>query len=216
MTKRKKYGHIWILLAYIPIYLIWFFVLENRDNPSLYLIQSGFDHHIPFNEWFIIPYLIWFPYLIGGIFFFYFRGIRGGEERKQYYQMAFFLVAGMTIALVVYTFWPNGLNLRPAVYPRQNIATTLVASLQGFDTPSNVCPSLHVYTTLVMNTVIWRSKFFCSNVIVKIISLFITLCICASTVFLKQHSVIDVFWAVVMYAALYLLTYRILWRKSES
>ena len=146
--------------------------------------------------------------------YFFWRGAKSDEERHQYYQMAFFLVSGMTICLAIYTIWPNGLHLRPNTYPRQNIATRIVAKLQGFDTPTNVCPSLHVYTSLVINSVICRSKMFRKNTLVKVLSPVIMVLIIISTVFLKQHSVVDVFWALILFIVLYFVTYYVVLREK--
>ena len=55
-----------------------------------------------------------------------------------------------------------------------------------------------------MNTVIQRSNAFGRHEkSVKAASWILCIAICLSTVFLKQHSVIDIFWAVVMSVILY-------------
>ena len=51
------------LLYYIP-YLICFMLLERFITPVI-IIHSPLDEMIPFNEYFILPYLLWFPYMFG-------------------------------------------------------------------------------------------------------------------------------------------------------
>lgn len=54
----------------------------------------------------------------------------------------------MTIFLIVCTIFPNGLNLRPVTFPRENIYTDLVRMIYLVDTPTNVLPSIHVYNSI--------------------------------------------------------------------
>lgn len=63
-----KYRHAWVLL-YGLIYMPWFCYLEKRQTIH-YLIHSPLDDYIPFVEYFIIPYLLWFVFLaVTGAYF---------------------------------------------------------------------------------------------------------------------------------------------------
>ena len=86
-----KYRHAWVLL-YGLIYMPWFCYLEKRQTIH-YLIHSPLDDYIPFVEYFIIPYLLWFVFLAvtGADFFF--------TNRRDFYRLAAFLCSGMTIFL---------------------------------------------------------------------------------------------------------------------
>ena len=65
-----KYRHAWVLL-YGLIYMPWFCYLEKRQTIH-YLIHSPLDDYIPFVEYFIIPYLLWFVFLaVTGAYFFF-------------------------------------------------------------------------------------------------------------------------------------------------
>lgn len=63
MTRLKeflfKYKHA-IIILYMPIYLFWFTSLEKRTNVHFTDIHCKIDDYIPFCEFFIIPYLLWF------------------------------------------------------------------------------------------------------------------------------------------------------------
>ena len=135
-----KYRHAWVLL-YGLIYMPWFCYLEKRQTIH-YLIHSPLDDYIPFVEYFIIPYLLWFVFLaVTGAYFFF-------TNRRDFYRLAAFLCSGMTIFLIVCTIFPNGLNLRPVTFPRENIFTDLVRMIYSMDTPTNVLPSIHVYNSI--------------------------------------------------------------------
>ena len=60
----RKYKHIWPVL-YVFIYMPWFIMLEKNisaDYPGLHILHCPLDDMIPFCEWFVIPYLLWFLY----------------------------------------------------------------------------------------------------------------------------------------------------------
>lgn len=181
--------------AFMLIYFSWFMLLEKFAQPIIY-IHSRLDYKIPFVKYFIIPYLLWFAYIFGGCVFFLIK------SRVDYHNVTRYLFTGMIAALVIYTFIPNGVHLRPVVADT-DIFSRLVSTIYQSDTATNVCPSLHVYNSIAMNTVIQRSNAFKHEKTVKAASWILCIAICLSTVFLKQHSVIDVFWAIVMAFILY-------------
>ena len=108
----------------------------------------------------------------------------------------------------VSTLWPNGQHLRPAVMPRDNIFTRMVAALYRTDTPTNLWPSIHVYNSLGAHFAIIRSKCFEKKKGIRIGSLILAVSIIMATMFIKQHSVFDVLTAFVMAAVMYTLVYR--------
>ena len=192
----KKYRHAWLIFTYFPFYLLWFMLLEQHITGNYSVIQSPLDTRIPFNEVFIIPYLLWFPFIAVSILYFIYR------DKTEYYRLCGVLITGMTVFLLVSTFYPNGVALRPVLADlgRDNIFLDLVASLHQADTSTNVCPSIHVYNSLAVCVAFFASPHMKGKHLLKAGILTLTLLICMSTVFLKQHSVIDVFWAFVLMA----------------
>ena len=55
------------LLSYFAIYLPWFGHLEKTVTTHFHVIHTALDDYIPFCEYFIIPYLLWFGYVGWGI-----------------------------------------------------------------------------------------------------------------------------------------------------
>lgn len=121
--------------------------------------------------------------------------------------MASFLCIGMSICLLICTVFPNGLNLRPEVFTRDNLFIDLVKGLYATDTPTNVCPSIHVYNSIGVHIAVVRAKSLENKRYVRIISLITCILICMSTMFLKQHSVIDVCAACILAFIMYHLTF---------
>ena len=68
----KKYRHAWVL-SYFLIYMPWFVYLEKRTNVRHYMIHSPIDNHIPFIEYFIVPYLVWFVFIAVTVAYFLIR-----------------------------------------------------------------------------------------------------------------------------------------------
>ncbi len=64
----NRYKHVWIL-SYFIIYLTWFGYLERTVTTHYHLIHLPIDDYIPFCEYFVIPYIMWFGYVAFGIAF---------------------------------------------------------------------------------------------------------------------------------------------------
>ena len=200
----KKYMHIIPLAIYAVIYLSWFSWLE-RDVTKYSVIHMALDDHIPFCEVFIVPYLLWFVYVAGVVAFLMFK------NKQEYYKTCIFLMTGMTVFLIVSTLWPNGHHLRPAVLPRDNIFSSMVAALWRTDTPTNLWPSIHVYNSLGAHFAVMHSRELANKKRIRITSLILAVSIILSTMFLKQHSVFDVITAFFMGGVMYVLVYRREW-----
>ena len=185
-----------IALTYFPFYLLGFVLVEQVVEPR-YIIWCPLDDLIPFCEYFIVPYATWFVELavIPLLLLKY--------DRKQYYYLCAVMFTGMTLCLGLYLIFPNGLDLRVEI-TRQNIFADLVRLIQAVDTPTNVCPSIHVASAMAMDLALCRSVLG-QRRWVRMLANSVFVLICLSTVFLKQHSVIDIFWGVAVTAVLHLV-----------
>lgn len=190
---------LWII--YVPVYFICFFLLEARTDADFHIIHCSLDDKIPFVEYFIIPYLLWFAYVCITVFLFALKDIPGFKK------LAWYLALGMTTFILVSAVYPNMLTLRPEVFPRDNVCTDLVKHLYTTDTPTNVLPSIHVYNSICIYVAIAKSRAGREHIGLNIFCLILSLLIIISTVFLKQHSVIDVISAVIMAVIFYIPVY---------
>lgn len=197
----RKYRSLLVMGIYAVFYMIAFFYLEQR-NTAVHEIHFGIDSYIPFCEVFIIPYLMWFGYVALTVCF---LCIKDQEESER---LVSFLMAGMTIFIVVSAVFPNGHHLRPAVFPRDNVFTRMIAVLYASDTPTNVLPSIHVYNSIAIMIAVWRSKCFKGHRIVTGFMLALGVSIIFSTVLIKQHSMIDVLLAFILSGLMYSICYK--------
>lgn len=189
------------IVIYMIIYLTWFFVLESHVT-TYRIIHTGIDDRIPFCEYFVIPYYLWFVYVVAAVMFALFT------DTEEYRKTLVFLITGMTIFLLISTLWPNGHNLRPLDFNHQNFCTRLVASLYRTDTPTNLWPSIHVYNSIGSHLCIMRCKFTRDKKWIRIPSFVLCVSIIFSTMFIKQHSFFDVCTAFLMALLMGIIVYR--------
>ena len=116
-------------------------------------------------------------------------------------------MTGMTIFLIVSYVYPNAQHLRPAEFPRNNLFTSIVKWLYKTDTPTNILPSIHVFNSLTCCMAILQNKRKHFKKTTDIAVVILTILIIMSTMFLKQHSVVDVVLAALMYTGCYRIIY---------
>lgn len=179
--------HLWYQLYWV-IYLVWFFWLDTTITQPKYIIHAPLDDLIPFNEWFVIPYCSWFLLLVAV------TALLWWKDTASYDKLCLMMFSGMTFCLIIYMLLPNGLDLRPTVEEigRSNPAMWIMQLLWKADASVNVCPSIHCQSTACMAIAISESKLADERPVLRPIALVWAALICLSTVFTKQHSVLDV------------------------
>lgn len=202
---QKKWKLIFIMIGFAAIYFPWFITLENRIiSPRRYTwIHMRLDDYIPFCEYFIIPYFIWFAYVALTLVVCLFT------DEKEYLHNCAFLYTGMTIFLIVSTVFPNAHRLRPQEFADPNFFTGLVSHLYSIDTSTNLFPSIHVYNSIGAHLAITHNEVLKDKKWLRYGSFIICVSIIMSTVFLKQHSVFDMLTAFAMAFVLYPLVYKV-------
>jgi len=101
---------------------------------------------------------------------------------------------------------------------RSNILIDLVHFLYDKDTPTNVCPSIHVFATIATHICLVKSphmKELIPRQTIKHLSLILSVLICLSTMFLKQHSVIDVICGILLATVLYFVVFKWWFRNVD-
>jgi len=200
-TFLEKYRHGLSWLVYGMIYLLWFFMLEERKHADYMIVHMNIDDYIPFCEVFVIPYLLWFVYVPAVVFYLFLH------DREGYWKSTLLLCTGMTVFLIISTFIPNMHHLRPGKFARDNVFTWLISLLWKADTPTNLFPSIHVYNSLGAHFAVLNSEKLSRNKWIHYGSLVMCISIILATMFIKQHSMFDVLTAFIMSAAMYALVY---------
>ena len=206
---KPEYRHIWFLLFW-PIFGIRYLILERIDPLSpFHLIHSPLDDIIPFQEWFLIPYVLWYVLLFGMHLY---TMVYDVDAFRKYSK---FLIISMTTSTAIFILYPSYQNLRPVEFPRDNVLTGIVRILYRLDTNTNVFPSEHAIGAIAVFAAYLHMKKVHSPMKTAVFTI-ITILICLSTVFLKQHSVLDVLAALPICAVSYWICYPALCLPSQS
>ena len=180
--KQLRYFLLW------PVIGLRYILLERFLIPAQYhAVSCQMDALIPFCEGFLIPYVLWYFFLVGiHVYTFLF-------DSAVFRWYTRFLIAAFSISTLIFILYPTCQNLRPAEFPRENLLTQGVQLLYAADTHTNVCPSEHVIGSIAAFLAVQRSIKRPRTLV-----LFGVLAFCTSvaTVFLKQHSVVDVLAAI--------------------
>lgn len=138
---------------------------------------------------FIFPYGSWF-FLLAGV-----TALLWWFDTASYDKLCLMMFSGMTFCLILYMVLPNGLDIRPTVEEvgRSNLAMTLMQLIWKADASVNVCPSIHCQSSACMAIAFSGSTLAKDRPWLKVLAFGWAALICASTVFTKQHSIIDVF-----------------------
>ncbi len=203
MKLFEKYKHFFIVPVFFVFYMAVFHYVENRTGLQIHMLHSHLDTYIPFCEYFIIPYILWFFYIAFAVIYF---GLIN-KNRSEYYRLITSLGFGMTLFLIISLVFPNGHNLRPHYFERNNLFVRMVQYLYRIDTSTNVLPSIHVFNSVVVAIAVADSSSFKNRLwIVRCSNLLAFLIVC-STVFLKQHTLIDVIAALLLNIICFLFIY---------
>jgi len=204
--KPFKYGYyLHILYVIIPILYLCLFFLQENITTSLdevsFISYIPLDDKIPFIEEFIIPYVMWYPFLIFTGIYLMFNDVDSFKKYMIYIGVSYYSV------ILFFAFVKTGQPLRPIEFDRENIFTTAISFLYSIDTNTNVCPSVHTIGSFAPVFAVLHCKYV-KKPIVPIVYIIIAAFIIASTVLIKQHSILDVFvgvpWALVSYLIVYI------------
>ena len=203
----ESHNYCFILLYFF--FYMTVFTLEEQYLRPVVIVRCPLDDLIPFNSLFIIPYFAWFllvPAVIGYFMF---------TSKEEFLDLCFMLFTGMTICLAIYAVVPNGIHLREMI-TGHDICSQLVIMLRQVDTATNVCPSIHVFATLGVLLSVMRSPRFTGKRLLKGFLIILSVLICLATVFLKQHSVIDLFCGTALAVIMYHWSYHCNWRRGAD
>lgn len=182
--KDKQYKHIFLFLGWVW-YLVMF-ALTERFIPieKCHVVHCRVDDLIPFVEQFVIMYCFWYVLLIFSVLYFFFYDVESFKGFQIY------IIVTQVVAIIVYIVWPSVQMMRPVSFERNNIFTWILGVLYAVDTPTGVCPSLHVaYSMAIASAWLKRKQ---SRIVTKVFITVAVILICMSVNFVKQHSFVDV------------------------
>ena len=187
---EPRFSHVKLLGGWI-FYFAMYFITENLiPVEKCHPIHCFLDDLIPFNEFFAIFYVGWYFLVFGTLLYTFFYNVENFKKVQIY------IIATQVIAMTCYVVYPSRQDLRPLVFERNNILTALMAFIYSFDTSTGVCPSLHVGYSMGILSVAWKDRDL--KPVWKVLLTVFVIMICLAVCFVKQHSALDVLWAIPM------------------
>ena len=181
---EPQFAHLKLLLGWV-VYFLFYFLTENFiPVESCHVIHSALDDLIPFNEFFFIPYCFWYLLIVISLGYFALYDV------ENFRNLQTFIIITQVVAMTVYILYPSVQNLRPTEFARENFFTWLAGIIYTLDTPTGVCPSLHVAYSLGIGSCWLKEK--SASKLWKGFVVFSVILISLSTAVVKQHSVVDI------------------------
>lgn len=181
---EPRFAHVKLWLTW-AVYFVLFFLTENLiPAEKCHPVHCFLDDIIPFNEYFLVFYCGWYVLVFGSLVYYFFYDV------QRFRELDLFIFTTQMAAMACYIFWPSRQDLRPEVFPRENVFTWIMGLIYTFDTNTGVCPSLHVAYSLAIVSVMVKDDHL--SRLFKVLVTCFCLMVCLSTAFVKQHSVVDI------------------------
>ena len=181
---EPRFAHVKLLGGWIAYFILYYLTEHFIPIERCHVVHWPLDDLIPFNELFLIPYCYWFGLIAVSLLWFFLYDIRAFKRLQIY------IMITQAVAMAVYILWPSIQLLRPAAFERDNILTRLMAFIYAVDTPTGVCPSLHVAYSMGIASV-WCHRRESSGGF-RLFMIASAVLISISTAFVKQHSTADI------------------------
>lgn len=148
---------------------------------DLNLVGNVIDTKIPFVPAFFIPYCIWYLMIFLIPYYLYCK------DKDKFVKYVISYVLCSMIGNIVFISYPSTVT-RPTV-TGTDIFSLIAKFIYWIDTPTNCFPSLHCAISMLFILYVCESKN--TNIITKISVCIISILIMLSTLFTKQHVVVD-------------------------
>ncbi|MDQ1912173.1 phosphatase PAP2 family protein [Paenibacillus sp. GD4] len=175
------------LLLLIPA-VSTFYNQLNHAGRGAHSLMTDLDRAIPVIEAFVLPYLAWYGFIL--IAFVYLCR----KDRTSYYQTLVSTIIGLLVSYTIYFFYQTTVP-RP-VLTGHDVFTVLLQYVYSTDQPYNCFPSIHVLTSyLILRGFKGRRQL---PRFVRGAVWLMSVMIIVSTLFVKQHVLMDVLGAIVL------------------
>ncbi len=191
MSIKKKLPYLLLLLVMPVLGMIYTVLNESRSRATQ--IALPIDDTIPFIQEFVVPYIIWYAFVFGYLVYFCFK------DTQVYVKTLITIVIGELICFFIYFFYQTTVP-RPTI-EGSGVFVMLVKYIYAHDRPVNCFPSIHVLTTYA----IMLASFHIKNIhrmnkyFIHVMGSLIIL----STLFIKQHVILDMIASMFLVAFIY-------------
>ena len=211
--KPKKYRHLWLCLIWLLFTVLYFSVSEYILQTGYTTVSCPLDDRIPFCKYFIIPYCMWFLALGGMTVYLAFW------DAESFRQFMTFVAVGMLPVYAFFMIFPTAVDFRPAIPEGGGLCEFLLRLVFSTDGEANVTanalPSLHVMGCIAIYAAAYHTPSLRKNGR-HLLILALSLLISASTVLVKQHSILDVFAALIWGGLAWWFVYDLLYAPAQK
>ena len=184
IPERKIPRYAWICISIIAatMFIVFYGTKLAIAHRTLHILTGPIDDKIPFvPAWITVYYFAFISWLSSGLWIM----IQGKEHA---YKTTIAAVIAISVSGVVFLLWPGTLQ-RPEV-TGQGIFERLVRLTYQLDSPTDLCPSLHVLYSFIC----WRGIIGCKNIPrwAKWFNFILLILVCNSILFVKQHAIVDI------------------------
>ncbi len=173
-----------LLIGSIPFSNLFYWALNNTQR-GVYDLTTDLDRFLPLIKIFIIPYMtLWFFLAFCFVYLCF-------KNRQMYYKIMLTLSICYVFAFITYYFFQTTVS-RPLV-TGNDIFSKLILFTYNSDEPYNCFPSIHVITAYLAIKGINATEAAKS---IKIPVNILGFLIIISTQFVKQHVIMDIFFAI--------------------
>ncbi|UXH43862.1 phosphatase PAP2 family protein [Rossellomorea vietnamensis] len=178
-AKKKDLPYLLCLLVMPALGFIY--TLLNTDTREAVILSTQLDEWIPFVPIFIVPYILWYAFILGYLFYFWYKDV------PTFLKTLGIIFIGELVCFVIYFYFQT-------TVPRPELAGSgvfldMVQMIYSHDQPYNAFPSIHVLTTfaIILGNFNIQDKHRFHSVFVPAMGSLIIV----STLFVKQHFVLD-------------------------
>lgn len=158
------------------------YLIIKLFQSNYHLLATNFDSKIPFNEYFSIIYVSWYAMLLFIPLFIY------TKNKTKFVKYIITYSTIILISLIIFVIYPTEV-LRPEL-TGNNILVKFTELLYLIDTPAiNCLPSVHCAMSMLF--ILSTIKLENTKIIIKILIFIEAILIMLSTLFIKQHILLD-------------------------
>lgn len=186
-TKLKRDFLYCLFLITIPIISIMYNILDNK-NRGVHSLVTDIDRKIPFKPVFILPYMSWFVFVVIVFCYICFK------DKKTYLKTLAAYDVCLIISFFIYYLFQTTVP-RPVVLDN-NIFDSMVKSMYNSDKPFNCFPSIHCMSCYLMIKAVRAANI--KNKLFQLSVYIMSILIMFSTLFVKQHVILDVIFGILL------------------
>ncbi|WP_052147254.1 phosphatase PAP2 family protein [Paenibacillus cookii] len=176
-----------LLMLVFPV-LGSLYQLVNQPTDNVYSLVTPLDQATPFIKYFALPYGVWIFYIYVCIVYFFFK------DRPSFYRSILLYTVCALTCYVIYLVFQTTVP-RPVVVGDDPFAM-LMRFIYKRDQPFNCFPSIHCFSSYMVMRMIWQSPARNRKNVSLITGM--SLLIILSTLFIKQHVIMDVIGAIAL------------------